>query len=49
MPKIKQGPATVEFVKGTVKKDPEGCKCVGSEALMELEGNCAGVSAVSAG
>jgi hypothetical protein len=50
MAKIKQVPATLEFMKDTVKKDPaESCEYVGAEALMELEENWAAISAALAG
>jgi hypothetical protein len=29
----------------TIKKGTEGCGCVGAEYLMELEENCAAISA----
>jgi len=35
-------------MKDTVKKGPEGCEYVAAEALMELEENCAGISAALA-
>jgi hypothetical protein len=47
--RIKYAPATLDFMKDTAKKDPEGCGCVGAEALMELEENCAAISAALAG
>jgi hypothetical protein len=36
-------------MKDTVKKGLEGCKFAGAEALMELEENCAAISAALAG
>jgi hypothetical protein len=50
MAKIKQAPPTLEFMKkDAVKKGPEGCGYVGVETLMELEENCAAISAALAG
>jgi hypothetical protein len=46
---IKWAPSTLEFMKDTVKKGPEGCRFVGAEALMELEENGAAISAALAG